>query len=297
VIVGDYPIPLAADAQYLFVGNTGDATVSQIRLADRRVYGTFALSRATDLVAGPGGSLWAADGGVPGHTPIGVGPGTVVEYGQEPTLRPIRVGPSRDWPDDNGTTLAADGPNGYAVWVGNQATATLRELDRGLGTTLLELHGVGPGGLAVVGNASRDTVWASEPARDLVVRVDSSARRVVRRIRVPDGPTRLAADARTVWAVTGGARHELWRIDPATGRTVARIPLPIRPRRVVLGADSVWVTGYVWSNGVDAARGGTLLRIDPATNRIVARIPLGDLAPEGILVADGLVWVAAAPSG
>jgi hypothetical protein len=59
----------------------------------------------------------------------------------------------------------------------------------------------------------------------------------------------------------------------------------------------VWVTGYVWSNGVDASRGGALLRIDPATNRIVARIPLGDLAPEGIVVVDGLVWVAVAPSG
>jgi DNA-binding SARP family transcriptional activator len=298
VIVGDYPIPLAADARYLYVGNNGDATVSQIRLTDRRVFGTFALSRATDLVAGPGGSLWAADGGEPGHTPIGVGPGTVLEYGQEPTLRPIRVGPSINSANglDDETTLAADGPTSYGVWVGNQATATLRELDRGLGTTLLTLHGIAPGGLAVVGNSSDDTVWASEPGSDLVVRVDSSARRVVRRIRVPDGPTRLAADAHAVWAITGGARHELWRLDPATGRKV-RIPLPITPARVALGADSVWVTGYVWSNGVDAARGGILLRIDPATNRIVARIPLGDLAPEGILAVDGLVWVAVAPSG
>jgi YVTN family beta-propeller protein len=295
VIVGDYPTALAADARYVYVANFGDATVSQILPVARRVYGTSGFSRASDLLAG-GGHLWAADGGEPGHTPFGVGPGTVVDYGPGPTLTPIRVGPSRDDSEEE-TTLAADGPNSFALWIGNQATATVRELDRSLHTTLLTIHGVAPGGLAAVGNSSiGDTVWASVPSRDLVVRIDSNARRVVKRIRVPGRPMRLAADARSVWVVTRGARHALWRIDPSTNKTVARIPLPIIPKRVVLAAASVWVSGYRWSNHLTASRGGMVLRIDRATNSIVARIPLGDLAPDGMVVSHGLLWVGIAPS-
>jgi hypothetical protein len=181
--------------------------------------------------------------------------------------------------------------------VGNQNTATVQEIDRELGTTVLTIHGVAPGGLAAVGAATDDTVWASDPTRGLVVRIDAQLGHIVRRVHVADRPTRVAADRQSVWVVTSGERHELLRIDPATGRTVARIPLPIKPKRVALGSGSVWVTGYRWSNGLNAARGGALLRIDPATDRIAAKFPLGDVAADGVVVARGLVWVAVAPSG
>jgi hypothetical protein len=136
----------------------------------------------------------------------------------------------------------------------------------------------------------------SDPSRDLVDRIDSTAKRVVKRIHLPVPPTRLTADDRDVWVLSRSPARALWRIDARTNRVEARIPLPIIPRRVALGADSVWVTGYRWSNGVDASRGGMVLRIDPATDDIVARFPLGDLASDGVLVSHGLVWVAVAPS-
>src|SRR5262249_4861955 len=144
--------------------------------------------------------------------------------------------------------------------------------------------------------ATKDTVWASEPARNLVVSIDAATGRVARQILIPDRPTRIAANRRTVWVATRGASHELWRIDADTGRKVARIPLPITPTRVALGAGSVWVTGYHWSNGLPASRGGTVLRIDPATNRISASIPLGDVAADGVTLSHGLIWVAATPN-
>ena len=93
VLVGGYPTALAADGRYVYAVNAGDATVSRIRPGARTVFDTFSLSRATDLLA-VAGHLWAANGGAPGHTPLGVGPGTVLDYGPVPTLRTIRVGPA-----------------------------------------------------------------------------------------------------------------------------------------------------------------------------------------------------------
>jgi hypothetical protein len=155
---------------------------------------------------------------------------------------------------------------------------------------------IGPGGLAVVRSAAGETVWASDPSRNLVVRINGNARRIVRRIPIPGRPTRIAVDGNAVWVITSGPNGVLWRIDPSTNAVVTHIPLGITPNRVMIGAGSVWVTGYRWSNGHGSSRGGTVIRIDPETNRIRGRILLGDLAADGILFSHGLVWVAVPPS-
>jgi DNA-binding beta-propeller fold protein YncE len=294
LLVGSYPTALASDDSYVYVCNNGDATVSRIDPDSRKVLETYSLSRAIDLLA-VGGHLWAANGGAPGHTPLRVGPGTVLDYGPEPTLRTIRVGPDILGSEEQ-TTLAADGASSFAIWAGNADSRTVREIDASLGRTLLTIRGIAPGGLAAVRNEEGDTVWATDPSRGLVVKIDDSSRRIVHRIRVPGRPTRLTATDSAVWVVTSGRTGSLWRIDPKTNTVVARIPLRITPKRVVLGAGSVWVTGYTWSNGHGRARGGTVIRVDPDTNTIGDRILLGDLAADGIAVSHGLVWVAVPPS-
>jgi DNA-binding SARP family transcriptional activator/DNA-binding beta-propeller fold protein YncE len=293
ILVGGYPGPLAADDRFVYVCNIGDATVSRILPAAKRVFDTFSFSRATDLVA-VDGHLWAANGGSPGHTPLGVPPGTILHYAPGPTLKAIAVGPSRNGPEEQ-TTIATDG-SGFSIWAGNQDSETVRQIDASLGTTLLTIHGVAPGGLAAVGSSTSDTVWASDPLRNLVLRIDEQARRITRRIAIPGRPTRLAADRRAVWVAARGPSRALWRIDPSTNKVVARIPLPVTPRRVALGAGAVWVTGYRHSNRGSLAEGGQVIRIDPGTNRIVKQIPLGDSAADGIIVSHGLVWVAVPPT-
>jgi DNA-binding SARP family transcriptional activator len=295
VLVGSYPTALAADDEFVYVVNNGDATVSRIEPEPRRVLDTSSLSRAIDLLA-VGGHLWAANGGAPGHTPLGVGPGTVLDYGPGPTLRALRVGPSIIG-DEEQTTLASDGRSSFAIWAGNQDSRTVREIDVSLARTLETLHGIAPAGLAAVGNSSGDTVWASEPSRGLVVRIDGNARRVVGRISVPGRPKRLAATEQAVWVIASGGGGSLWRIDPKTNAVVARIQLGLVPKRVVLGAGSVWVTGNRRSDGHGRETGGTVLRVDPETNRIGDRIDLGDVAADGIIVSHGLVWVAVPPMG
>ena len=292
ISVGGYPGPLASDDRFVYVCNIGDATVTRILIRSRKRWDTDSFSRATDLVAGSG-HIWAANGGAPGHTPLGVPPGTILDYGPGPTWATVRVGPSLNGSEEQ-TTIATDG-SGYAIWAGNQNSETVRQIDASLRTTLLTVHGVAPGGLAVVGDSSAgDTVWASDPVRSIVARIDERARRIVSRIHVPGEPTRLAADDRAVWVVTRGHGHAVWRIDPLTNKPVTAIPLPVTPWRIAVGAGAVWVTGYRMTRR--GSRGARVIRIDPATNRVVAQIRLGTQAADGIIVSHGLIWVAVPPS-
>jgi DNA-binding SARP family transcriptional activator len=296
--VGGYPGPLAADDEFIYVSNIGDATMSRIFPDRMKVYDTGSLSRATDLAA-VDKHLWAADGGTPGHTPEP--PGTVLNYDLlSASSRLIRVGPSVDG-DEEQTTLAADG-RGYEIWAGNKVTQTVTEVEPPTRTTV---HGIVPGGLAVVGNsASSDTVWASDPLRDVVVRIDGDTGRVAGRIPVPGRPARIAADARAVWVIardqagsggwqpTRGTAPAVWRIDPTINERVAKISLPLTPIRIALGEGSVWVTAMRVLSYTGSSADATVFRIDPASNRIVARIPLHTRAVDGILVGHGRVWVA-----
>jgi len=297
---GAYPGPLAADGTYVYVANIGDYTISRILPMKRKRYDTYALSPAIDMVAGDR-QLWVANGGAPGHTPLGLGPGTVAVRNPGPTVKTFRVGPNINGLDEEQTTIAAD-DSGYSLWAGNQDSRTVRQIDRTTDRTLITIHGIAPGGLAVVGSSSAgDTVWVSDPFRNLVARINERARRIVAQIHIPDTPTRLAADARAVWVVANGpgewrptrkTHPALWRIDPTTNKPVTRIPLPLTPIRIALGAGFVWVTAQrvisTQGNSIDA----TVFKIDPATNRIVARIPLHTRAVDGIIVSHGLVWAA-----
>ncbi len=292
ILVGSYPTALAADDSFVYVANAGDATMSRIDPKTRRVIDTVALSRATDL-APRRGHLWSADGGVPGH--VAIPPGTVADLDLDSAaIRTIRVGPALDGPEEQ-TTLATD-PRSFALWVGNADSETVREIDPSLDRFVRTIHGIAPGGLAPVASiGGDDVVWASDPSRNLVVRIDGGTGRVVHRIRVPGGPTRLAADDQAVWVISPGTRTVI-RIDVTTDEPIARIALPITPKRILLGDGAVWVTGYRSSNHLEGSRGGLVLRIDPRTNRIVARISLGDLAADSIVLSRGLLWVAVPPS-
>jgi DNA-binding SARP family transcriptional activator/DNA-binding beta-propeller fold protein YncE len=287
VPVGGYPGPLAANEKYVYVANAGDATISMILPKTKKVWGTNGSSRATDLVA-VRDTLWSANGGTPGGTPVP--PGTVTEDNYLAPDRIIRVGPSVDGAAEQ-TTVAADA-HGFEVWAGNQDSGTVRRVTP---SSSVVFHGIAPGGLAVVAGARADTVWASDPKRDRVVRIDGATMRIVARISVAGAPTRLAADSRDVWLVTVGTHPSAVRIDPKTNEQTARIPLRFMPKRIALGAGSVWVSGNRINNAGGESR-GIVVRIDRRTAKIVARVSLGKPAADGILVRNGLVWVAAPPT-
>jgi DNA-binding SARP family transcriptional activator len=296
--VGAYPGSLTADDEFVYVGNIGDATMSRIDPATRKVYDTSSLSRAIDLVVVLK-HLWAANGGVAGHTPYP--PGTVVDYDLAgAATRMIRVGPSVDG-DEEQTTIATDSKGGE-IWAGNKDSRTVTQLEP---TTMAKVHGLAPGGLAVVDRSqAKDTVWASDPSRNRVVRIEGTPPRITHRVAIPGEPSRLVANARSVWVIardnngsaqwrpTRATRPALWRIDATTNEPAALIRLPLTPIRVAFGASSVWVTAMRVLSPSGFSDDATVFRIDPQTNRIVARIPLETRAVDGIVVSHGLVWVA-----
>jgi DNA-binding SARP family transcriptional activator len=302
--VGAYPGPLAADDEFVYVCNIGDATMTRILPEKQKVFDTGSLSRAIDLVA-VDKHLWAANGGVLGHTPAP--PGTVLDYDLLTAhMRMIRLGPSieREGDGEEQTTIAAD-VKGNEIWAGNKDSATVTQLEP---PTMAKIHGVAPGGLAVVREpGGNDTVWASDPIRHRLVAIDVATRRIVRSIRLTGFPSRLAADARSVWVADRGYGDVQWeptrltkpallRIDPTSKPRIVRVPLPLTPMRVALGAGSVWITAErvrSWDGATDHA---TVFRVDPATNRIVDRIPLHTRAVDGIIVGHGRVWAAVPPS-
>ena len=223
------------------------------------MFGAFGFSRAIDLARRRRSPLGRKRAARPDTRRSESGPERFSTTAPSPTLHTLRVGPNIEGGIDGGeeqTTLAADGPNSFSVWAGNQDSRTVSEIDTSLERIVLTIRGITPGGLAAVGNSNGDTVWASDPARGLVLRIDGNARRVVRRIAVPGRPTRLAATDQAVWVIGRGSGGSLWRIDPRTNAVVARIPLGLIPQRVVLGAGSVWVTGNRQSNGHGRERGG-----------------------------------------
>jgi DNA-binding SARP family transcriptional activator/DNA-binding beta-propeller fold protein YncE len=303
VHVGAYPGPLASDESYVFVCNIGEATLSRIIPGTRKVLDTGGFSRAIDLAA-VNKHVWAANGGVLGHTPFP--PGTIIDYDLvSAEVRTMPLGPPVDG-NESGTTIAAD-EDGSQIWAGNQFSETVTQVEP---ATMSKIHGVVPGGLAVVRRTgASDTVWASDPTRNIVARIDGDSRRIVRRIPVSGQPIRLAADAKAVWvttlgrgdpavewAPTRGTTPAVWRIDPRTNKIASRIPLPLTPIRVALGLGSVWVTAERVLSSTGRTVDASVFRIDPATNRIVARIPLNTRAVDGIIVSHGLVWTAVPPS-
>jgi DNA-binding SARP family transcriptional activator len=294
ILVGGYPGPIAADASWIYVCNIGSATLSRIDPTRLVEVDSGSFSRATDLVA-TGGGLWAADGGTPGHTPLGVGPGTLLHYLDGPRWQTLRLGPEIAPITEEQTTVASDGGD-RVVWAGNEDSATLVEIDASLGRKLLTIRGLAPSGIAPVRSGNFDTVWVSDERHGVVARVDEREKRITARIHVAGGPTRIAADASQVWVVVRTPKPAIVRIDPVQQRVVARIPLSLVPSRIALAADAVWVSAFRWSNHLDEARDGEVLRIDPRTDRVVARIRLGDVAADGVLVAHGRVWVAVPPS-
>jgi streptogramin lyase len=195
------------------------------------------------------------------------------------------LGPPRK--DEESTFVASDGRR--TVWAANTNSRTVARLDPDTGRILVRVVGLTSAGIA----EGYGAVWVPVPKDDLVVRLDIRTGRVRARIPVSGNPRRVAVGEGGVWVITTGVHSAVWRIDPKNNETVAVIPVPPKARRIATGEGSVWVT-----SGRDEEervhRRGMLSRIDPRTNTIVASVKLG-FRPDGVVVANELVWVAVAP--
>jgi streptogramin lyase len=91
-------------------------------------------------------------------------------------------------------------------------------------------------------------VWVSQPAEDVVTRIDPRTNRLATRIRLPrgSGPARVVVGAGSIWAVGPKA---IFRIDPKTNRVVATAPIGRHRgsdyrglRRLLVDGGTLWVS-------------------------------------------------------
>jgi DNA-binding SARP family transcriptional activator/DNA-binding beta-propeller fold protein YncE len=292
IVTGDYPGPLAFDGRYIWVGNIGDNTITAIDTKTRKPGFATAVQQPLDFAV-TSNRLWIANG-TSFASGCASGGGTIECRGcRLGTTMRVKLGP----PDRENSSPATVASDGRSLWAADGPSRTVYKVDSKSGRILGSVAGVDANAIAV----SENTAWAAEPRRGDVVHIDANGR-IVSRIPVPGDPIRLAADATAVWvairrplqAVWHG-RSAIWRIGTKTNKRLVVVSVPATARRVATGAGYAWVTSGTYQGEAGAPPGGGVLsKIDPHTNRVVATIKLG-FRPDGVIVANGLVWVAVAP--
>jgi streptogramin lyase len=154
------------------------------------------------------------------------------------------------------------------------AVVTRLRLDRPFNTIHFDYH------IA----AGYGSIWVTEHANDVLLRIDPTLTRVVKRTRVPGTPFGIALGFGSAW-VPEFQGYEVARVSAKTNKITARFPAT-GPTAVTIGAGSVWVLAH---------RADEVLRIDPKANRVIARVPLKLHATPGgaerMAYGEGALWV------
>jgi streptogramin lyase len=184
--------------------------------------------------------------------------------------------------------------SGQLVWVGNDTSNTVSAIDprRGAVTNLVSLGGF-PGALAVDAGA----LWALDPAKGLLIKVDPAYGLPVGKARVirpnPAADVRqpifavysVAAGNGSVWITDGSTK--LTQVDPASLRLIRRIDLHAPLDGVTTGDGSVWATSGPKAEVFRLDRHGRLT----TTIAIVAHPGPLSAYPLTVRVGEGSVWV------
>ena len=265
--------PWAAVAAFgaVWVSNAGDGSVSRIDPAAGATVGRpIEVGANTTFLAAGESALWVVEaGGDPG-----------LKRGHVHRIDPA-AGQIAGSPIRVGRAPAGVAVGDGSVWVGNQADATLTEIDERTG----RVAGTYPVGVSPYWIAyAAGKVWIPDRANGEVVTFDVERGRVddspILIGRKPDG---IAAGAGAVW-VADGATDQLFRIDPERRRPVGKpIAVGRNPSAVGFGEGAVWVSNH---------KDDTVSRVDPASGRVVGRpVPVGT-GPLGLSAAEGSAWVA-----
>ena len=172
-----------------------------------------------------------------------------------------------------------------AVWVTSGRDGTITRLDPETGKPLGKpLHpGFGVAGIAIGGK----WVWVTNPLRGRLLRLDPKTGRVLKTIDVGGHPGPIALGGGRVWIADEGGRG-VTAVNSEGGRIYRRgLPPQTTDLRLAFGARGLWAS---------VAGTGSVRRVDPADFTTGAPIRVGR-GPAGLVVADGLVWVANSRSG
>jgi streptogramin lyase len=142
--------------------------------------------------------------------------------------------------------------------------------------------------------SGQDAIWVT--SRFTVSRIDPASGAVSQPLRRVGDVRAVSAGALWGTYANSAADAGVQRIDPVTGQVVATIRIP-NGVLIAFGLGTLWVAQDASSipsggNAPDRTEPGKLYRIDPATNRVLGRpVPLPGIAPTGLAVGEGAVWV------
>jgi YVTN family beta-propeller protein len=124
-------------------------------------------------------------------------------------------------------------------------------------------------------------VWATEPYRGYVDRINPKTNKVGRRIHIKNfGPANLRYGGGAVWVGSTFGRRVV-RIDARTNRATT-VRVGDTPRSVAVTSSAIWVSNN---------RSNTVSRIDPKTRKVVATIHVGQGPENAAIGIDGTVFV------
>jgi streptogramin lyase len=124
------------------------------------------------------------------------------------------------------------------------------------------------------------SVWVADDQSAQLIRVAPGTGKIVKRLRVGDGPADVVFSGASGWVINHRDRR-LMRVDLSTNAVSALAVVPgDAPERMVYLAGSLWLTG----------RGTDLLRVDPQTGKLQATIEIGAGGID-VVAAGGNLWV------
>jgi YVTN family beta-propeller protein len=198
-------------------------------------------------------------------------------------LKIERQGPCLTFPGSCGEVAAGNG----GVWVSNPSDNTVTRIDPRT-TKVVATIPVGPQPVELA--ASPGAVWVSNDGGPSVSRIDPATNQVVATIRVGpaesccSGHMAVTTGAGAVW-VSVPNLNALVRIDPTTNAVAATIRLPGSPYGfLVADGHAVWAAS--------AHAGSVIWRIDPRSNRQTGTVTGQLIAPIGLALGFGSLWVA-----
>ena len=128
-------------------------------------------------------------------------------------------------------------------------------------------------------------VWATDPSKGEVLRLDPRTRRVIARIPV-GGEARVTVGAGAVWAFN--TRGRLVRIDPATNRVTDRVALRLPNGDLMTSREVQILDGAPWAIGLEGA-----LRLNAGDGHVehFTQLEGEQVEPRFMIGTDDSLWV------
>jgi branched-chain amino acid transport system substrate-binding protein len=261
--------------------NADDRTVSRIDPGARRVVRTLAIGEVpTELVAGSGavwvgsaarrGTTRSASAWTHAFTRLDAESGRIVARVELP--RPAAPDPRPGHVP--GSVLAVSGFG--ALWAVAPDYSVVR-IDYRANRIVARI----PVRATAIATAP-DGIWALEPDRLRLVRIDPRRNAVAERIKVPFAGNAIAAGAGAVW-MTEPYGAVVLRVS---GDAVQPITVGVGASAVAASTDAVWVANVL---------ADTVTRIDPQSGSVRQVVPAA--FPQNVAVGAGAVWVTTRPPG